>query len=180
MNTSELNQGPQPGPVDLQGCAEARACQSQPQGGRLSSPPPRSPGWEDPQIPDHGGSELLYCRLSHIYFYLEPELEDAAFGLRDMEISVSAPVNSSSAVHIYCYGDGFQSGRGCSRGVPLIIEFRAANQVVARVAWPYPDVLAGNATPMTFTTDVQLDLSVFNTLDSVFVPQARAAALICS
>lgn len=180
MNTSELNQASQPGPVELQGCAEARACQSRPQGGRLSSPPPRSPGWEDPQIPDHGGSDLLYCRLSHIYFYLEPELEDAAFGMRDIEISVSAPVNGRSAVHIYCCGDGFQSGRGCSRGVPLIIEFHAGNQVAAQVEWPYPDVLVGNAAPITFTTDVQLALSVFNTLDSVAVPQARATVLIRS
>lgn len=179
MNTPAQARTPRPiGRIPMRDASDLE-CRSRPQMCALGPPPPRTPGRADPQVPTvPGRGEVRHGRIPHIYFYLDPKLEDAAFGFLDLEIAVRAPTNGRSEVELYCTGDGYQSGSGRACGETIAIELHSAAGVVAVVHWPWPDVVSGRAEAMCFSTSVPMPDSGFAALDRAIVPAARGWAVI--
>ena len=153
-------------------------CRSRAQFCALGPPPPRTPGRADPQVPTSAvRGAVRHGRIPHLYFYLDDALEDAAFGLLDIEIAVCEPREGRAVFELYCVGDGYQNGSGAARGSPLAIELRSAHALIATVYWPWPDVVTGRAEVMQWTTEITISREGFISMDRAAVPPCRAWAI---
>ena len=158
--------------------AAAQQCRSRQQFCALGPPPPRTPGRADPQVPTAPrATAVRHGRIPHVYFYLDDDCENTAFGLLDLEIAVCEPAGGRSVVELYCLGDGFQAGTGTARGEALMFELRDAGGVVATVPWHWPDVVCGRSESMVLLTDLPLSGADFARLDRIALPPAFGWAL---
>ena len=157
----------------------ALECRSRQQFCALGPPPPRTPGRADPQVPatPRPGS-VRHGRIAHLYFYPDERLEDAAFGLLDLEIAVCQPSGGRSTVELYGIGDGYQTGTGTARGMPLALELRDQAGIIAVVRWSWPDIVTGRAEVMNLQTDIAMTDAGFAALDRVALPPATGWVLI--
>lgn len=148
------------------------ACTSLPQLCLLGPPPPRMPGRADPQVPaNFPDAPVKYGRIPHLYFYVDGQGNDAAYGLLDIELALHA-LPHGLAFELYCIGDGYQSGTGIA-SAPLVIEIRSAAHVMNRVSWRYPDILGGNSDPMHFSATLALPSADFSLVDHILIPPAK-------
>jgi hypothetical protein len=155
-------------------------CRSLPQMCLLGPMPPRTPGRSDAQVPsDASRGDSKYGRIAFVYFYQEGLKADPTFGLLDIEIAIQRRGPQTFQFEIYCIGDGYQSGHGCSKPQPLAIEFRAGARTVAKAEWRYPNILNGHMDPLTISLPIELGDREFEEIDSAWLPSVRAEATIC-
>jgi hypothetical protein len=155
-------------------------CTSEPKLALFGKVPPRTPGRSDSQTPsDLSLGAAKHARFPHVYFYAEPEREDAVFGLLDIEVALQLRRDGSVWLEAYCIGDGFQSGRASGREYPLTVEIMQGTEKLGEVRWHYPPVLCGHFDPMTFATKTDLTPRDFAAADHIALPPAKAMAGSC-
>jgi hypothetical protein len=154
------------------------ACYSHRQFCSLGPLPPRTPARPDPQVPrDSKLGPCLHGKIGAFYFYQEGSRDDPAFGFFDIELSLQSIGNDTLRIEIYCVADGYQTARGVGRDHPIRISVISGGETVARAAWHFPDVIAGHADPMNFSTDVRLDGKRFAAIDSIALDKVEGLAV---
>jgi hypothetical protein len=124
--------------------------------------PPHTPARPDAQVPKD--STLGPCRHGKIgafYFYKNGSKDEPAFGFFDIELSVQSLSSGKVRIELYVTADGYQSSRGTGRNHPLRIALMHDEKMLGSVAWAFPDVICGHADPMSFSTDIDLEVDAF-------------------
>ena len=83
-------------------------------------------------------------------------------------------------LEVYAIGDGYQSCRCSGWQAPLTIELHAATGAVASAEWRYGDILCGHADPLTFSVELEMSESVFNSIERAVLPPVTGSAQSCS
>jgi hypothetical protein len=179
METTRMNERAASA-VALPRSAETLACRSSRRLTSLDRLPPRSPGYGDAQVPDRPSPLTRHGAIAHYWFYIEGSDDNVAFGLRDIEVSVTPITPEEALVELYCIGDGFQSGHGRCLDRAIPIELRSGDAVLARLQWRFPDILSGHADPITASWRVAMNHSQVAALDSLILAQADAFVLVAS
>lgn len=142
----------------------------------LAPPPPRTPARPDPQVPaDAQLGPARWGKIGAFYFYVVGSDDDAAFGLFDMEFSLQRLPKGKARLEIYAIADGYQRGGASGLEHPLRIRLMHGARQAATVDWPYPNILDGNADPMSWSHDFELAADLCDGVDRIEIAAARDA-----
>lgn len=146
----------------------------------LGPVPPRTPDRPDAQVPkDIAMGPCRHGKIGAFYFYEAGSRDDAAFGFFDIEVSVQMVPTGKARLEIYCIADGYQSARGIGVGHPIEVALLAGDRAVATAAWTFPDVICGNADPMSFAIDIDVSEDDFQQLDRAMLLDVEGFSVPC-